>query len=155
MYDLVYDQMVKAGVARTLFPSEFYYVNEKGEKVGKKIESVGLQVKIEVTHPEWILFGDEVGTDINMKDDGHVGGQKFVGAKGSRTYSNASHKDGRFTLIGLTAATGSPVMCICIFSAEELSFEQQMGHDITVPFDATKSVRENSGPGKRFPGGPS
>ena len=66
MYDLVYDQMVKAGVARNLLPSEFYYVNEKGEKVGKKIESVGLQVKIEVTHPEWILFGDEVGDGVLM-----------------------------------------------------------------------------------------
>ena len=56
-------------------------MNEKVKKVGKKIESVGLQVKIEVTHPEWILFGDEFGADISMKDDGHVSGQKFVGEK--------------------------------------------------------------------------
>ena len=29
-----------------------------------------------------------------------------------------------------------------------------MGSDIRVPFDESKSVRDNSGPGKRFPGGP-
>ena len=29
-----------------------------------------------------------------------------------------------------------------------------MGSDIRVPFDDTKTVRENSGPEKRFPGGP-
>ena len=73
--------------------------------------------------------------------------------KGSRENRKESHKDGRFTLIGLTTTSGSPVMCICIFSAEELSFEQRMGHDITVPFDETKNVRDNSGPGKRFPVG--
>ena len=140
MYDLVYDQMVTAGVACQLSPSEFYYVNGEGETVDKQIASVGLKVKIEITHPEWIIFGDEVGTDLNMKDDGNVAGQKFVGNKNSRIKRTYSHKSGRFTVIGLTAATGTPVMCICIFAAEELTFEQRMGHDITVPFDEAKSV---------------
>ena len=45
-------------------------------------------------------------------------------------------------------------MAIIIFAGEELSFEQRMGHDIRVPFDTTKSVTENSGPGKTFPGAP-
>ena len=154
MYHLVYTQMVNAGVARWLPDSEQYYVNDEGEKVESALDSVGLKVEVEITHPEWILFGDEVGTDISQKDDGNVGGQKFVSKKGSRANIKSSHKDGRFTLIGLTAATGDPVMCIMIFAAEELTFEQRMGSDIRVPFDNTKTVRENSGPGKRFPGGP-
>ena len=61
MYDLVYEQMVRAGVAKKLEPHEYYYVNGKGDRVSME-ESVGLQVKIEVIHPEYILFGDEVGT---------------------------------------------------------------------------------------------
>ena len=146
--------MVNAGVARWLPQSEQYYVSNEGEKVESALDSVGLKVEVEISHPEWILFGDEVGTDISQKDDGNVGGQKFVSKKGSRANIKSSHKDGRFTLIGLTAATGDPVMCIMIFSAEELMFEQRMGSDIRVPFDNTKTVRENSGPGKRFPGGP-
>ena len=140
MYDLVYDQMVKSGVARQLSPSECYYVNCEGERVDKQKESVGLKVNIEITHPEWIIFGDEVGTDINMKDDGNVGGQKFVGSNKNRIKRTASHKSGRFTVIGLTAATGTPIMCICIFAAEELTFDQRMGHDITVPFDETQNI---------------
>ena len=155
MHYLVYTQMVNAGVARWLPISEHYYVNDEGEKVESVGDSIGLKVEVEITHPEWILFGDKVGTDISQKDDGNVGGQKFVSRKGSRANIKSSHKDGRFTLIGLTAATGDPVMCIIIFAAEELSFEQRMGSDICIPFDNTKNIRENFGPGKRFSGGPS
>ena len=48
-----------------------------------KEESVGLQVKIEVTHSEWFLFGDKVGIDISQINDGNVGGQKIVTEKGN------------------------------------------------------------------------
>lgn len=77
------------------------------------------------------MFGDEVGTDISQKDDGHVGGGKFT-AKKYRANIKASRKDGRLTVIGLTATTGYPAMAIVIFPVEELSFEQRMGHDIFV-----------------------
>ena len=36
-------------------------------------------------------------------------------------------------------------MCIIIFAAEELTFEQRMGSDIRVPFDGSKIIKENSG----------
>ena len=99
MYDLVYEQMVDAGVARRLPESEQYWVGEDGEKVESEVDAVGMKVKIEITHPQWILFGDEVGTDLSQKEDGHVGGQKFVVSKGSRANVKSSHKDGRFTAI--------------------------------------------------------
>lgn len=94
MYDLVYEQMVRAGVAKVLSPEDRYYVDDKGQRVSSKEESVRLQVKVEVTHPEWILFGDKVGTNISQKNDGAVGGQKFVTAKGTRANVKTSHKDG-------------------------------------------------------------
>ena len=87
-------------------------------------------MKIEITHPEWLLFGDEVGTNISQHDDGHVGGTKFVIKKGSRVNQKSSHKYGRFTAIGITTASGDPVMAIIIFSAMELKFVQRMGHDV-------------------------
>ena len=65
-----------------------------------------------------------------------------------------SHEDGRFILIGLTAANVDPVMAIIIFAAEELSFEQRMGHDIRSSYVESKSIEYNSGKGKTFPGGP-
>ena len=58
------------------------------------------------------------------------------------------------TVIGLTAASSDAVMVIIIFAVEELTFEQQMGHDIRPPFNELDSIAENSDPGKRFPGGP-
>ena len=45
-------------------------------------------------------------------------------------------------------------MCIMIFAGEELTFEQRMGDDIRATYDTTKSVTQNSGRGKRFPGAP-
>jgi len=56
--------------------------------------------------------GDEVGTDINQKDDGRVGGQKNLSQKGTRANIKISHNDGRFTAIDLTASSGEPVMAI-------------------------------------------
>jgi len=112
MYDLVYDQMVASGVARRLSPAEHYWVDKNGETIESESDACGLKVEIEITHPEWIIFGDEVGTDISQKDDGHVGGQKFVTAKGTRANIKSSNADGRFTAIGLTAASGDPVMAI-------------------------------------------
>ena len=154
MYDLVYEQMVKDGVAKFLLPEDYYYVNDQGEKVESESESVGALFKIEVTHPQWILFGDEVGTDISQKDDGNVGGQRFITQKGTRANIKSSHKDGKFTTIGLTAASGEPVMAIIIFAGEELTFEHRMGHDIRIPYDNNGSVSKNSGAGKVFPGRP-
>ena len=80
--------------------------------------------------------------------------RNVVVQKGTRTNIKSSHKDGRFTAIGLTAANSDPVMVIIIFAALELSFIQRMGHDVRVEYDENGSVTENSGPGKSFPGAP-
>ena len=154
MYDLVYDQMVNAGVVKYLLPDDHYYVNDKGEKVESESESVGALVKVEVAHHQWILFGDKVGTDISKNNDGHVDGQKNVTAKGTRSNVKSSHKDGRFTVIELIATSSEAVMAILIFAAEELIFEQRMGHDLRGPYDKHGSVSKNSGAEKVFPGGP-
>jgi len=151
MYNLVYEKMVRSGVAKQLEPHKHYYVNDKGEIVSKE-ESVGLQVKIDVIHPEYILFGDEVGTEISQKNYGNVGGQKFVKEKGTRSNFKSSHRDGRLTVIGLTAANGDAVMVIIIYTAEEINFEQRMGHDIHISLDDDLTIAKNSGPGKTFPG---
>lgn len=111
MYDLVYEQMIAAGIAVALAEDEQYWVDENGETVDSSA-GVGLKVKVKITHPEWLLFGDEVGTDISQKNDGNVGGQVFVTSKGTRGNVKSSHTDGRFTLIGLTAANGDAVMAI-------------------------------------------
>lgn len=39
------------------------------EKIGSENESVATLIKIELTHIQWILFGDDVGTDISKKNE--------------------------------------------------------------------------------------
>ena len=51
-------------------------------------DSVGLKVTVEITHPEWILFGDKVGTDISQKDDGNVGDKNSYQRKVVEKISN-------------------------------------------------------------------
>jgi hypothetical protein len=154
MYSLVYKQMVDAGVARNLPVEESFRTNDSVEPVEMEAEASGCKVDINIEHPEWILFGDEVGTDINQKDDGHIGGTKYCVGHGIKANIKSSTNDRRFTLIGLTAASGEAVMCIIIFAAEELSYGQRMGHDIQADYNIEGSVRDNSGPGKAFPGAP-
>lgn len=154
IYSLVFEQMINYGVARRLEEPDWYSVNEEGEKVVPEDERVGLKIKIEITHPQWILFGDETGTDISQKSDGFVGGQTFISQKGSIANITSSHNDGNFTTIGLTSASGEPVMCIIIFSADELSFNQRMGYDVTAKYNRKKKIIANSGPGKTFPDTP-
>lgn len=67
-------------------------------------------------------------------------------AKGTRTNVKSSHRDGRLTGIELTAASGDAVITIIIFAAEELTFEQRMGHDICIPFNNDLTIAKNSGP---------
>ena len=45
-------------------------------------------------------------------------------------------------------------MAVIIFAAKELTFAQRMGHDIRAVHDESKSVTENSGPEKTWPGAP-
>ena len=109
---------------------------------------------IEITHPEWILFGDECGADISQKQDGNVGGSKYLCQKGSRANIKSSHKDSRFKTMGITSATGAPVMYVLMISAEEITYSQRVGYDIYTHYDSNKSISDNYVPGKAYPGAP-
>ena len=75
MYDLVYESMKIAGVAKKIV--ELEWQNDLCEKVTKE-RAFGEKVEYRVTHPEYILFADEVGNNTCQKDDGHMGGQKYL-----------------------------------------------------------------------------
>ena len=100
---------MKTGVTEPLVPEHYYYITEYGETVDSKDESISFQATIEITNPNWILFGDELDTDTLQKKNGNVGGQKCVSRK-----DKSSHKDRRFTLIGITAVSGKLVMVIIL-----------------------------------------
>jgi len=78
MYEMTYEIWVEAGVARSLPEEDQYWVNANGERVESQEEAYGLKVTVDVLHPERILFGDEVGSDVCQEGDGHIGGQVRV-----------------------------------------------------------------------------
>ena len=65
-------------------------------------------------HPEWCLVGDEVGGNLFMKGNSHADGRNLLTTTESAPYSQASHAEKRFTMIGLTALDGSPILYVLI-----------------------------------------
>ena len=103
MYDDVYDSMVDAGVAIKLD-------QPLDHQTGR------LHVNYKLTHPEMCLVVDEVGANLNQKDDGHIGGQKFMCEVGAIPQMKVSTKDKHFTLLGFTTLSGEAVMCLLILT---------------------------------------
>ena len=147
--------MVYAEVAEPL-PTPIWMDND-GNKC-QESNALGCQVTHRLCHPELCFVGDEVGGNISMKGDGHVGGQKLCTEQGTIPYRKASHTEKKFTMIGLTSLDGNPVMCVLIIQGKypDLSVETRI--DVTInPDRNTEDVDfffNNNGEGKYFPGGP-
>ena len=62
-------------------------------------------------------------------DDGNNGGQHYISIKVMRTNLLSSKASVCFTLMGVTAATSEPVLCICILAAKSLSVTDVKGFD--------------------------
>ncbi|CAJ1966096.1 unnamed protein product [Cylindrotheca closterium] len=157
MYTLVYEQMVKAGIAEQLPESEHYWVDKEGQIVDSEDKAAGHKCTIRLTHPEYLLFGDEVGTDTAQDQDGHNGGETYIKfADGTKVELLSTKATGRFTVMGLTAASGDPVMCIVIIAGKELGVQDYMGfdHQAESPYDGSKTLEENAGPGMALPEAP-
>ena len=101
------------------------------EIVSLEAESFGEKVSKTVKHPEYV---DEVGNNTNMKDDGCVGGERLLKARGQMAEVTAATPEADFNVLGFTAATGETVMCEIIFAARsEMTQELQLGVNIRAP----------------------
>jgi hypothetical protein len=127
-------------------------LNRCGDRVKTEEEAFGSKIGVDITHLKWILFGDEVGTEINQKENGQIAGTNYCVGKGTRANMKSNINGGRFTAIDLTTFPGDPVICFVSVAGKELTYEQPMGHDIWAGFNRDSSIRDNSGPGKAFPG---
>ena len=154
MYNLVYEAMVQAGIAEHLPEDAHYYVNKENKVVQTEEEAAGLRCTMKLIRPDWLIFGDEVGTDTCQESDGHIGGQTYLQFAGQKISLTSSKASGRFTVIGLTAATGEPVMCVVVMASRELGIAEALGFDHMAETPYNKSLEENSGPGKVLPGLP-
>ena len=87
-----------------------------------------------------------------------TGGHLYVCGKKEYPKKKIPTKSKKFTMIGLTALTGEPVMYILIIEGKLPNGSIEAGIDFTVTPTGSSSdsdfIIKNSGPGKHFPGGP-
>ena len=145
MYDDVYAALVDAGNATKSNEPSFDY---NGPFV----------THYHLTHPQNCLVVDEVGSDTSQKGDGHAGGAKYLCGRGGTPYQQSAMNDKHFTMLGFTALSGEPVLCLIIIAGVQEKFEVECGIDIDAipvgdPSDDDYFDR-NRGKGKLFPMGP-
>ena len=119
MYDLLYEEMVLSGVATKLETDVVTYDHE-GQLLlfGDDDDKIyGLPSQYELKHPEYVLFVDEVGSNTDMRKD-KQGSKKVIAEKGFKGTQEAITTDLHYTVMGFTAATGEPVLCVVIFQSE-------------------------------------
>lgn len=92
--------MVASGVAEKL--TEPTWMDKDGNECDEDT-SFGCKVNYKLLLPDQCFVGDEVGGNISMKGDGHVGGRLLLSSPDSIAYDRVSVSEKRFTLIGLTA----------------------------------------------------
>ena len=147
--------MEDAGVAERL--ENPVWMNKSGEEVNED-DAFGCKVTHKITRPDMCLVVDEVGGNTNQKGDGNVGGELQLCESGKTPQQKINTKDKHYTLLGLTALTGEPVMCIVIFAGTKEHAIVESGLDLSAPTFGSPSdpdfFEKNSGKGKRFPGGP-
>jgi hypothetical protein len=173
MYDVIYQNMVDARIAVKLPLPVFMdpygnIVANENNKLNFEIDNhqphrpLGLATDIKLIHPEYFLFFDETGCNTNQKKDGHYGGQKFGCGRGMTPKQICSTRDRHFTVLGVTAATGDPVLCVVIFASEKTNgVIANWAEGIDIMVDPVKDEQGeiilsevNFGEGKYFPSGP-
>jgi hypothetical protein len=117
MYKCIYEEMVGAGIAEKLDVPVF--MDSKGNEVD--VESAyGRKCTHKLVKPEMGFLFDETGGNTCMKNDGHVGGRKYVSRSGTKPKLRASESDNHFTTLTVTSLTGEPVLCVVIFKGEQI-----------------------------------
>ena len=155
MYEEVYEALVDCGVA-TKVDDPVYM--DRDYNVTSQLDGFGTKCTHTLDHPELCIVVDEVGSNLSQKGDGHVGGQKYVCARGAIPQIKVQHSERHFTLLGFTALSGEPLLCLIIISGvrEQLNIETGIDPTKSVMGDVNDEdfVDKNFGPGKIFPGGP-
>ena len=92
--------------------------DKDGNRVEFESEAYGYKVASKITRPDIVLLGDEIGANLDMTGDRHMGGGKFLCEKGCIAPRKSTRKLKIFTVIGLTNLLGEPIFCIVIIESK-------------------------------------
>ena len=127
MYNEVYEAMLECKVAsKRMHP---VYETADGTPATEWKDVFGIPCTHKIDHPEMCLVVDEVGSDLSQKGDGHIGGSKYACERGTVPQNKVQHTDKHFTLLGFTALTGDPVLCLIIIAGVQESLSVESGID--------------------------
>jgi hypothetical protein len=122
MYETVYEDMVKCGIAIKL--DKEVLVNYNGEIVYEDNESDGLPTKYIITNTYLLVFVDETGNNTNQKADPFRGNEKrIVPSSGDGFGLAGAVNDNHFTFLCFQSGSGEPIMCAIIFKSERKKCE--------------------------------
>ena len=76
MCDRVYAAMMDTKVATPMEKTEYYFIIRSESWVKTEEKAAVHHIKHPISHIQYFLFGDEVGTNTNQMDDGNNGGQR-------------------------------------------------------------------------------
>ena len=155
MYEVIEQEMITAGVAVML--PEPVWMNAKGEHV-EEGDAFGCKVTLDITKPEMCVVADEVGGNTSQKDDGKIGGERWLCSPGTIPQRKISTKNKHYTTLGLTLLNGHPLMCVVIMAGEKPKAEVETGIDVFAEavgnVDDDDYFERNTGKGKKYPCGP-
>ena len=155
MYSSISDEMVDSKVAIELEAP--VWMDSLGNEVLEE-SAFGCKVTHDITRRDICFVMDEVGGNISQKGDGNIGGQLQLCENGKTPQEKISTKDKHYTVLGVTNLDGEAVMCVVILAGVDRIPLVETGLDLFAPVVGDVSDSEffkaNSGPGKRFPGGP-
>jgi len=84
------------------------WLNKENKIVQCKEEAFGRQTPYYITHPEYLVFIDEVGDNTSQKNDGNAGGEKFIVDKDKHAIKNHRTKIVTLPCLGLPFQLASP-----------------------------------------------
>ena len=90
MYNHVADQMVAAEVVEVI--NTPIWMDRSGDKCEQSL-LLGCKVTDQISIPDMCILGDEVGGNLCMKGDGHIGGSLFWVERGNVAQRKVSKKD--------------------------------------------------------------
>jgi hypothetical protein len=139
MYDSVYEAMVDAKVAIKFDEEEM--MDRDGNITLDSNKQFGRKTRYKLTRPDRCVFVDETGCNTNMKDDGQIGGRRYVMAanqtEGARTGATS---DIHFTVLAFTSGTGDVIMCAVIMKSEKTVSDLAVSW--TLGIDVSKNVSD-------------
>jgi hypothetical protein len=149
--------MVESGIAFKM-PEEVW-LDKDGVVVEEESEAMGRRTKYILNRPNYLVFVDEVGDNTSQKDDGNIGGTKYVVGRKNRALMRAAHHDCHFTTLGFSLADGRPLLCVIIISCGEIDAKIRMGLQPWCEVEGEGTLEDNlernsHGKDKYFPFGP-